>query len=276
MPNVRSRRRGAPTLFLTSALLVGTAVLSPAPAAAADETLDRLLIDPRIRESSGLARSNFDRGTLFTHNDSGGEARVFAVAPNGYTQSSIDLQGARFRDWEDISSGPGRSMWVGDIGDNRRARDTIQVYRFTEPESLDTDAVSTTRYDLRYPDGSHNAEGLMVHPSSGRLYIVTKATSGAGIYEAPSNLSTSGVNTLRRVAGAPSLVKGAAFSPDGSTFVLTGGGINYVYRSIGGNPTTVQKPPLRQGESVTISRDGSSMMLGSEGRQSPVYRVPMP
>lgn len=234
------------------------------------------MYDPRIRESSGLARSNYDRPTLFTHNDSGGDPQVFAVAHNGYTRSSIDLQGAKARDWEDISSGPGRTMWVGDIGDNRRVRDTIQVYRFIEPESLSTDVVSTTRYDFRYPDGSHNAEGLMVHPQTGRLYIVTKASSGAGIYRAPADLSTSKVMTLTRVASAPSLIKGAAFSPDGSTFVLTGGSYNYVYRSIGGKPTTVKKPPLRQGESVTISRDGKAMLVGSEGSDSPVYRMPMP
>lgn len=271
-------RRGLSVAVLTAAALVAGSTVAVPTAGGAENSysLDRTLYDSRIRESSGLARSNDARRVLFTHNDSGDGPRVYAVSKRGRTRAVLTLDGANARDWEDISEGPRRSMWVGDIGDNRRVRSTITVYRFREPKALSSRSVPSTAFHFRYADGRHNAEGLMVHPRSGRLYVVTKATSGAGIYVAPQDLSTSKVNVLRRVASAPELVKAASFSRDGSRFVLSGGTHNYIYRSIGGRPVVVRKPPLRQGESVEITRNGKAMLVGSEGSQSPVYRMPMP
>ena len=276
MPYRRMLRRATPAL-LASTATAGTLLMTAAlPTAAASYNLDRTLKDSRITESSGLARSTYARETLFTHNDSGDAARVFAVDTSGQTQAILTLAGVKARDNEDIAAGPNHTLWLGDIGDNRRIRDDIKIYRFLEPSNLTSATVPTTTYRLSYPDGRHNAEGLMVHPVSGRVYVVTKESSGAGIYVAPSTLSSSNVNQLTRVASAPSLIKAASFSPDGSTFVLSGGSQLYVYRSIGGTPVQVQKPPLRQGESIAVSRSGDTMFVGSEGPDSPVYRLPMP
>jgi DNA-binding beta-propeller fold protein YncE len=272
-------RRALPraTRLLLAATAAGGVLLSTMSAAGAGTyNLDRRLTDSRIIESSGLARSTYDREVLFTHNDSGDSARVFAIDPSGKTQAVLSLGGVKSRDDEDIAAGPNHTLWLADIGDNWLRRDDYRVYKFTEPANLSTQTVRATTYRLAYPDGRHNAEGVMVNPVTGRLYVVTKSVSGAGIYQAPANLSASSVNRLTRVASAPSLIKAASFSPDGSRFVLSGRYWVYVYRSIGGTPITVPKPPLRQGESVTISRGGGSMFVGSEGSDSPVYRMPMP
>ena len=271
-PRALSRAR---TLLLASTAAGGMLMATTSVAGAAAYNLDRTLEDSRINESSGLAPSTYSRDTLWTHNDSGDGARVFAVDPSGQTRAVLTLGGVSSRDNEDIAAGPNHSLWLGDIGDNGATRDDITVSRFTEPSSLSSGTVSATTYRLAYPDGSHNAEGLMVHPTSGRLYVVTKQSSGAGIYAAPSTLSASSVNRLTRVASAPSLIKAASFSPDGSEFVLSGGSTLYVYRTIGGTPVRVDAPPLQQGESVAVG-DGGAMFVGSEGSNSPVYRLPMP
>jgi hypothetical protein len=267
------RRHGARSVLLTGALVTGLAATMASPAGAAGWSLDGTIQDSRITESSGLARSTYPRDTLFTHNDSGDGARVFAVDPNGKTRAVITLSGVRTRDWEDIAAGPDHTLWVGDIGDNRGIRDSIAVHRFVEPATLGDTSVNTTTYQLTYPDGRHNAEGLMVHPVSGRVYVVTKKSSGAGIYAAPSALSASGSNRLTRVASAPSLVKAASFAADGSRFVLSAGGVLHVYKTIGGTGVTVQKPSLKQGESAAVTREGGAVIVGSEGANSPLYRV---
>ena len=274
----RALRRATPTLFAAAAVAAaGGLLMTTVPADGASAyTLDRRLGDSRIIESSGLARSSYARDTLFTHNDSGDTARVFAIDPSGRTQAVLTLGGVRSRDNEDIAAGPNHKLWLADIGDNRRVRDDIKVYRFTEPSALSSQTVPVTTYRLAYPDRPRDAEGLLVHPVSGRLYIVSKSLTGAGIYAAPSTLSTTKVNRLTRVASAPSLIKAASFSPDGSRFVLSGRYSVYVYRSIGGTPLRVPKPPLQQGESVAVSRGGGSVFVGSEGSNSPVYKVPMP
>ncbi len=239
-------------------------------------TLDRRIVTSLITESSGLARSTYDRPTVWTHNDSGGTARIYAIGQDGATQAVVTLAGVRARDWEDISNGPDHALWVGDIGDNRKTRSTIQVYKLTEPATLATQTVAATKYELAYPDGRHNAEGLMVHPVTGRVYVVSKSPFGGAIYAAPPVLSTTSVNRLTRVASTPLKITAAAFSPDGSRFALCNYATAYVYRTFGGVATVMKKPSLNQGESLEFTADGTTLLMGSEGLASPVLRTVLP
>ncbi len=54
--------------------------------------------DQQIRESSGLVASSTTPGVVFTHNDSGDEPRLFAVGPDGRTQTTYTLPGVPARD----------------------------------------------------------------------------------------------------------------------------------------------------------------------------------
>lgn len=259
--------------------------ISPAPSTSASMvessitggTMDRHLYDDAVVESSGLARSTYDRDLLWTHNDSGDTARIFGVDRDGSTVARLGLTGAAARDWEDIATGPDHTLWIGDIGDNSRSRSTISVYKIAEPPLLQSGSVAATRYTFSYPEGPHDAEGLMVHPGTGRLYVVSKVRGGGDIYRAPSELSTSSTNRLTRVASAPPIVTGASFAPDGSSFVLVNYGSAYVYRDISATPVKVTKVNSgSQGESVEVNRAGTGMYLGQEGADSPVYRMTYP
>jgi hypothetical protein len=242
-------------------------------------TRDRTLTDPRIIESSDLVASALHPGLLWTTNDSGDGPRIFGVDPKGKTVAVATLRGARARDWEALA--PGRSadgtplLWVGDIGDNLGTWPSVRVYRIDEPTKLGNHDVSWTGYDLRYPDGPRNAETLLVNPSTGRLYVVSKLVEGAAVYEAPLPLRTDRVNVLTRVASAPALVTDGAFSPDGKTVALR----DYVWAwrssSVKGPWHQIQIPLEPQGESLTWTPDGRAVLIGSEGYHSVVWRVPM-
>lgn len=65
-------------------------------------------------------------------------------------------------------------VWIGDIGDNTRARDRIRVYWFREPGNLDRERVSAKVLWLRYPDGAHNAEAMIVDGRRERLFVFEK------------------------------------------------------------------------------------------------------
>jgi hypothetical protein len=255
------------------------AVLSPTAASAADQ-VDRVLSDPRITESSGLALSARHPGVVYTHNDSGDAPRVFAVGRDGRTAAVLTIAGAQARDWEAIAPGRAGSgtFWVGDIGDNIDGWPSYAVYKVQEPSSLRSQTLPATKYVLTYPDGSHNAESLLVHPRTGRLYVVTKTLSGGALYEAPTTLSTTSPNVLRRIAPALEYATDAAFSPDGRHYVVRGYVDARVYATAtpGKAIATVDLPAQAQGESIAWSADGRSFLVGSEGRSSPVYRVPVP
>ncbi|WP_244900455.1 hypothetical protein [Streptomyces nanshensis] len=233
--------------------------------------------DPRITESSGLAASRRHKGVYWTHNDSDDGPYVYAVdSRTGRTVATVTLRGIDPRDVEAISIGPGGQIYVGDIGDNLGGGwSEVWIYRFTEPERLRDVTVTPTRYTVRYADGPRDAESLMVHPKTGRVYIASKSQERkGGIYAGPERLSPSGVNVFRRIARTEIWATDGAFSPDGTRLVLRGYFGGGMYRWRDGKPealdTPVSVPMAGQGESVTFTPDGRTLMCGSEGKGSTV------
>ena len=265
-----------------AACAAGLVLVAPSGTAAAGDRAEVAFTirDPRITESSGLAASQLHPGVVYTHNDSGDAARVFAVGQDGRVLATLRLAGVQARDWEAIAAGrDGRgepALFVGDIGDNRGTWPSVAVYRISEPAALRNATVPAVRYRLRYPDGPRNAEALLVDPRSNRLYVASKDPVGGGLYEAPARLHSDQVNLLRRVASVPSWVTDGAFSPDGRTFVLRGYLDAYVYSASGRRLDSFSLPAQEQGESVTYTRDGRDLLVGSEGADSPVWRVGLP
>lgn len=233
------------------------------------------LSDRRITESSGLARSPLHKGVLYTHNDKGSGPELFAVDSSGL-RAVITLRGAAAVDWEDVASTPDGRLWVADIGDAEGLRPEISVYTVDEPADLRTSTVAATRYRFRYPDGARNAEALLVHPETFRVYIVSKEPNGGTVYAAPRKLRRNQPQTLRPVREAPPTVTGADFAPDGQAAVLRNYGKAFFYPALDAEPVTTRLPQQMQGESVTFDKDGSHVLVGSEGRRSDVLRLPVP
>ena len=93
------------------------------------------------------------------------------------------------------TSPPGRRpngrplLYVGDIGDNASRRASIDVYRVPEPRVGAAASAPAARLRLRYPDGAHDAEALLVDPLRGDLVIVTKVLGAARAYRASARLA---------------------------------------------------------------------------------------
>ena len=296
-------------------LIAATLALSLVPAtpslAAEDQELCRFG-DDRITESSGAVTSSVSDGWFFTHNDSGDEARFFVVDDRCRTLATHTMPGVDSNDWEDMARGPDEaglsSLWLGDIGDNYMMRSEIVVYRVPEPrvnprrtgEEVTTPAA--TAFRLRYEDVAHDAEALLVHPVTGRLFIVTKTYWGeAHIYAAPATPRADAVNVLTRVAdivipptGTPGgesigpvaaqmATTGADFSPAGDKLAIRTYTDVYEWPVTDGdvaNAVAVPNRPVRtalpstvQGEAVGYSRDGTNLLVTTEGRNAPVHVV---
>jgi len=264
-------RRSLP--FLAGAALV-VALAAPAVADGGDEGFT--IKDPRITESSGLAASHAHPGIYWTHNDSDDGAYLYAVdSSTGKTVATITMTGVGApRDVEAISIGPDDNLYVGDIGDNLGGKWAyVWIYKLPEPKVLKDQTIRATQYVVKYADGPRNAEALMVHPKTGRVYIADKNEDGGHLYEGPAQLSTSGTNVFRSVAPIDLWVTDGAFSPDGEQLAVRGyfGGIVYDWN--GGKikrQGRLNVPLQGQGESVTYSADGAKLMYGSEGADSGV------
>ncbi|MFP3992866.1 WD40 repeat domain-containing protein, partial [Streptomyces sp. E11-3] len=259
------------------ALVVGGGGVAVADGGNEDFTIE----DPRIVESSGLAASKAHPGVYWTHNDSDDGPYLYAVdGESGKTVATVTMRGVGApRDVEAISIGPDGDLYVGDIGDNTGGGwSHVWIYRLPEPKELRDVTVTATQYVVQYEGGARDAEALMVHPKTGRVYIGDKKKDGdGGLFEGPAELSASGTNVFKRVGDVDLWTTDGAFSPDGERLVLRSyfEAESYGWKDgrLSGDGERVSVPFQRQGESVTFSADGTTLMYGSEGERSPVRAV---
>lgn len=162
-------------LALLLAATTAAALAAPASAASSDPLLCTLS-DDRITESSGVVVSSTSDRRLFTHNNSGDDARFFALDDRCRTTATYALKGVDANDWEDMTRGPDEdgdpALWFGDIGDNAMVREAVAVYGVAEPRpgraGGETQEVASTAYRMRYEDGAHDAETLLADPRTQR------------------------------------------------------------------------------------------------------------
>jgi hypothetical protein len=175
-----------------------------------------------------------------------------------------------------IGTGAQARVYVGDIGDNRSSWPSIAVIEAAEPAGRADASTPARTFRLRYPDGSRDAEALMVSPRSGRVVIVSKRIGDGALYLAPRDLRTDQVNVLERWRDAPDLITDGAYSPDGRRYALRGYTRAYVYDASSGRLLeTIPLPLQPQGESLTWTSDGTALLVGSEGVDAAIIRVPV-
>ncbi|HEY0728038.1 MAG TPA: hypothetical protein VGD38_08230 [Pyrinomonadaceae bacterium] len=244
-------------------------------------------------------------GAYWTHNDSGGGPFIYAFNTRGNSLGVFRVTGANARDWEDISVGPGPQanksyLYIGDIGDNSGVRADIVIYRVLEPDLKSANKGSTKARPLttasaeairlKYPDGKHDAETLLVHPTTGNLYILTKALfANPIVYEATAPLTAGKTITMKRISEVriPSLLGGAitggSVSPDGRRVALCDyfSGYELVLPASSRNFNDIWKQTTtgfdlgkrKQGEAIAYRLDGNALLATSEGREFDLIQV---
>ena len=240
-------------------------------------------------ETSGLVASRTRPGVLWAHNDSGGGSRLYALDQAGGAVARVEVEGASATDWEDLSTGPwqgGQGLFVGDIGDNAQARVEVVVWAMPEPVE-GQGQVDATGLHLRYPDGAHDAEALIVDPISGDLLIVTKTMSAtAAVYAARAPLASD--VELTHVADLDlsaeqgvvfGVVTGGAAAPDGSCLYLRTYGDVLAWSRDPSQPVESAftgamsvLPSRAEDQGEAIAADEAGYWTLSEGAAAPLYR----
>jgi hypothetical protein len=270
---VRRIKLGAATVLLLGISLLVAWEWAPARSAGPCAVVNGPTRLPEIPESSGLAVGRRNPGVLWSHNDSGSAAVLFALDTAGSTVGRVRVP-IRTRDWEDISAarcGSNDCLYIADIGDNgfnTSPRRRIQIYRVPEPAPGDSETAAPEVFSATYADGPHNAEAMFV--ISADLFIVTRDRV-AGVYR--STISGSRELVFQRIGqlglGA---VTDAEASRDEKTVVVRTSHEALLYRTddlLGGRNVPFLRIPIDglsepQGEGVAL--DGKTLYLSSEGR----------
>lgn len=261
--------------------------------------------DPRLTEISGMVVSHRTPGVLFMHNDSGESvARYFAVRTDGTTLAEVIVDGAPSFDLEDAAlevQGGREWMWLGDIGDNAardvtlrgmRPRESIDVIRSEVPTLPDAPAREPLHvrehevFRFTFPDAPHDCEALLVDPSSGDLYFISKENEGPHrVYRAAAPHEAGSARVLEFVVeilpgrSLADAITAADIDPRGRIAVRT-------YRrtylfSEGSTPqlrfssTPLALPVIRefQGESIAFAPDGHTLYSIAEGEGETLHAL---
>ncbi len=279
-------------------MLVGAAVLTAvplaAPAAHAEEVAPPVvqceITDPGLPELSGLVVGA--DGTMLAINDGGDQIAVHVIDP-ACRVTAVHTAAVDPYDPEDLAVGPDGTLWLADTGDNTGTRETIALIALRPDDT-------TSVYRLRYPDGPHDAEALLLAPD-GTPYIVTKEVLGSSdVFRPVAALEANGTVGLVEVAsvdltltGTPGgpvgragqlLVTGGAVAADGHALALRTYTDAYVWPLAGSDvaaalaaePVRIPLPDSPQGEAISFSADGVSLVVASEGLPSAVTVVAVP
>lgn len=257
------------------------------------------ITEPALTELSGVAASRRNPDVLWVHND-GTRDRIYALGTNGALLATWKLK-QTVDDVEDIAVGPGPApgvtyLYVGDIGGNvggQTVRNEIRILRVAEPAvspgwasapvAANFDAVE--RFTLRYPDGSYDAETLLVDPVTGDLLVVTKQPVYSRVYRAtlPAVASSAPIPLVHLCNVAFADASGGDISADGKQIVLRNETKAVLWQrcdleplatalSRAGVRIPIAGPPAEpNGEGFGFLPDGSGYVTVGEGANSTLF-----
>lgn len=135
-------------------------------------------LDENVTESSGLV---YIDGRIFTHNDSGHNAKIYEIDTLGLINRTISVANAQNIDWEDMAEDE-NYIYIADIGNNSGIRRDLMIYKIAKNDILNKEEVIAQSISITYNDQldfssnskntPYDAEALISYGN--KLYIFTK------------------------------------------------------------------------------------------------------
>jgi len=212
---------------------LGVVVLARQGAPLRDLRMTGRMTASALRESSAVTRGRGHPEILWTLNDSGNPAEIYAIDTTGAVRAVVTVEGVPNHDWEamgTLSCGSNICLVIGDVGDNLRQRDHLSLYRIREPSLEATERLAVRIEDsiaVWLPDGARNVEAIAVS-STGiglftkeafrrpRRYWVPASAWGVGHAEARDL----GPGFVSGFPGRDRMVTDAALSDDGRRLAI--------------------------------------------------------
>lgn len=237
-------------------------------------------LDEELNESSGLVNLN---GEIWTHNDKGGEAKLYQIDINdGSIIRTVVVENAVNIDWEDLTSDE-VYVYIGDIGNNDGSRTDLKIYRISRYMLKNYDVVyadiinysysDQTSFEPNYHNTDFDCEALISYQND--LYLFTKnwVDYQTKCYKLPNQPGTH-VAEYQSTFDVGCLITGAEFnvSPDMLILIgynLNGGSYTWLFNNFqgsdffNGNDTKLIWTSLTQIEGI-CQNIGNSFYISSE------------
>lgn len=240
------------------------------------------IANKHVNESSGIAKSVRYPGVYWTHNDSGGKARLYPLFLNDgkqYKKNRIKVKGAKARDWEEIAVYGKDKLIIGDFGNNANERRDLTLYIIPEPDPYEkkgsVEVEKTIRFHFEdqegFPPKLRNFDCEAMFARGEEIYLLTKHRSDtdAKLYKIEGKIA-------RKLASFPigSKVTAADLSPDGSKVAVLS--YDYLWLFAGENEDIFKgkayRLPIALGQCEAVCFDGEDLIVTNE--EGEVFRIP--
>ncbi|NNK79912.1 MAG: hypothetical protein HKO93_00315, partial [Flavobacteriales bacterium] len=168
---IKKPMRSIPLVLLLTSILTSTS-----SCAQYNDHLEKQgTLPEQIDESSGLAVAS--ESSLWTVNDSGGDAEIYEVSLSGELIRTIELLGVSPLDMEDLSQDKSGNVYIADTGNNDKKRLKLMVYKFNVAD-IDNNSVKPEVLEFVLPERGLESECHYDFEamtwSKSRLYLFTK------------------------------------------------------------------------------------------------------
>jgi len=260
-----------------------------------EDTNPQALKNMDIVESSGLAFSTRDPEILWTHNDHGNSAILYAFDLQGNDLGTISFlfTGVLSIDWEDMAAfemDGNHYLIIGEVGDNNKRRNTVWLYILLEPEVLPQSQIFPEwEIEFTYPDGPQNCEGIAVDPVERYIYLINKtASTNCWIYRVPLDPPLDGQSIIAEKVTQPGISMATAMDIHrDQALILTPSSVQLYQKQPGktwqetfgrmSKNLILNIPELVDPEGATFSPDGSQIFITSEKKlPTPLVKINLP
>lgn len=196
------------------------------------DPVEKFALPVNLSESSGAI---FFNDKLITHNDSGGENKLFELDTiSGLVTRTVTISNAINIDWEDITQDD-TSIYIGDIGNNVRGNRTdLKIYKISKSDYLSSETLNAQTIAFSYSDQTDftassanttewDAEALVSFDAT-NLILFTKnwlngTTKG---YLVPKSQGIYTLTPLATTLNSGGLITGGTFNPLTEKLFLVG------------------------------------------------------
>ncbi|GGK58392.1 hypothetical protein ACD591_16005 [Rufibacter glacialis] len=229
-----------------------------------------------VPESSGLETSS--DGNYWTHPDAGNEAVLYKINQSGELLETMNVQGAKNNDWEDVARGSDGFLYIGDMGNNENTRQDLQILKVDEKAKKVVGTIPFKYADqTEFPPSKQNlnfdVEGFLMHNNAFYLFTKNRGKSDwVKLYKVANQTGASQTVQPLDSLQITTKITAADISPNGRHIALLGEGWVYLFEAdtpegvFKGKKEQIPLGKVGQAEGLVFVNDTDMMISNEAGR----------
>ncbi|NMH88992.1 T9SS type A sorting domain-containing protein [Flavivirga algicola] len=192
--------------------------------------VEKFALPNDLMESSGAI---FFNNKLITHNDSGGENKLFELDTiSGLVTRTVTITNATNVDWEDMTQDE-TSIYIGDIGNNSGNRADLKIYKISKTDFVNNTSIIAETIAFNYvsqidftanPNNTDwDAEALVSFNETNLMLFSKNWIDGiTKVYVIPKAPGTYALSELNTTLNSGGLISGGTYNPLTKKLFLVG------------------------------------------------------